>query len=81
MDELHRAVAPFIHSSGGGLPGGSMGHSGGRSPLRRGVVRGERECGPSGYGRCGASSKSGKKGVGRASFVSRMEVGGKSFCQ
>ena len=31
MDELHRAVAPFIHSSGGGLPGGSMGHGGGGS--------------------------------------------------
>ena len=29
MDELHRAVAPFLHSSGGGLPGGSMGHGGG----------------------------------------------------
>ncbi|GJZ59748.1 hypothetical protein Tco_0615564 [Tanacetum coccineum] len=62
MDELHRAVAPFIYSSGGGLPGGSMGHGEGGSPLRRGVVRGERECGPIGYGHRGASSKSGKKG-------------------
>lgn len=29
MEELHHAVAPFLHSAGSGLPGGSMGHGGG----------------------------------------------------
>nr|GEY56485.1 cytochrome c biogenesis FN, mitochondrial [Tanacetum cinerariifolium] len=50
MDELHRAVAPFIHSSGGGLPGGSMGHDGGRSPLTRGVLRGNENADPADMG-------------------------------
>nr|GFA36379.1 hypothetical protein [Tanacetum cinerariifolium] len=52
MDELHRAVTPFIHSSGDGLPGGSMGLGGGkgRSPFRRGFFVGNENADPSDMG-------------------------------
>ncbi|GJS45536.1 hypothetical protein Tco_0595657 [Tanacetum coccineum] len=51
MDELHRAVAPFIHSSGGGLPGGSMGHGGGGSaPFDVGFFAGNENADPADMG-------------------------------
>ncbi|GKE60820.1 hypothetical protein Tco_1511187, partial [Tanacetum coccineum] len=51
MDELHRAVAPFIHSSGGGLPGGSMGHGGGGgAPFDVGFFAGNENADPADMG-------------------------------
>ncbi|GJT84607.1 hypothetical protein Tco_1066324 [Tanacetum coccineum] len=49
MDELHRAVAPFIHSLRGGLPGGSMGHSRG-APFDVGFFAGNENADPSDMG-------------------------------
>ncbi|GKA75988.1 hypothetical protein Tco_0782366 [Tanacetum coccineum] len=51
MDELHRVVAPFIHSSGGGLPRGKHGPwRGGGAPFDVGFFAGNENADPTDMG-------------------------------